>query len=344
MAVNPPGVPTPFQQVLARREWRAELEREYGVISERLQGAYNRVLPTLRTAVNDLNAQLGAAYAANGELSPQMVREMRAYVALLERVDAELRDFAVVARNIGAEAQQMALPLGLQTAESLVGAQLGNAAQLLGSVYMRPDPNALANLISIVDSQAFRERAGAFGVNAAQNVSDVILSLVAQGKGSDTIARAMETWLGVPYAWAENSVRTATLYSYRLASHASYRANERVVQGWVWQATLDSRTCVSCLSMHGTRHSNDETLNDHHRGRCTPIPVVIGTTWADNMQSGETWFNAQSEGDQRAIMGNRMYEAYRGGQFAFGDLSRTYEDAVYGTMRRAATLGELGVR
>jgi len=106
-------------------------------------------------------------------------------------------------------------------------------------------------------------------------------------------------------------------------------------------AALDGRTCMSCVAQHGTRHTNDEELNDHHRGRCTPAPIVVGTRLYDGMQTGPDWFNAQPEADQRRMMGPGMFDAYQRGEFGWGGMSVTYTDAVYGQMRRAATLREL---
>jgi hypothetical protein len=138
--------------------------------------------------------------------------------------------------------------------------------------------------------------------------------------------------------------RTAQAYSYRGASHALYRANDDIVEGWVWIAALDARVCLSCISQHGTFHRNDETLNDHHRGRCTAAARVVGTRLFDGMRTGPEWFDQQPEAVQRSMMGPGMFDAYRRGAFGWPDVSVTYSDAVYGSMRRAATLKELLAR
>jgi hypothetical protein len=144
------------------------------------------------------------------------------------------------------------------------------------------------------------------------------------------------------------TVRTAQIKSYQLANHATYLANDNIVKGWVWHAELGS-ACLACTAEHGTVHELSETLDGHHNCRCAPIPQTV--TYADlgldipetvePTQSGEDWFNEQPAATQRELMGPAKYEAWQDGKFGFGQLSATYDDPVYGQMRREATLGEL---
>lgn len=122
------------------------------------------------------------------------------------------------------------------------------------------------------------------------------------------------------------------VYNFEVENDHTYVANGLLVHN-----------CPSCISMHGTRHTNDEILNDHHRGRCVAIGIVTGSRWADEMETGEQWFARQPDSVQRGIMGKGMHAAYKAGDIDFGKLSTTYNDPVYGEMRRAATLKELGI-
>jgi hypothetical protein len=146
--------------------------------------------------------------------------------------------------------------------------------------------------------------------------------------------------LGVGLTDAVRMTRTLNLYTYREASRANYAANSDIVEGWYWLAKLDDRTCVSCVAQHGTQHPLTETLNDHHNGRCAPIPAIKGLP-SPIEQTGEQWFEGLSEAEQRRIMGDKKWEALRDGKFALGDVTGTYDDPVYGPMRRARTLKEL---
>jgi hypothetical protein len=151
--------------------------------------------------------------------------------------------------------------------------------------------------------------------------------------------------------WAITTARTASLWSYRAATHANYLTNSDVVQGWYWYAFLgDGRACMSCVAKHGSFHPVTEVLADHHRGRCTAIPATVsyaalGIDGIDEpkleIESGEAWFRKQPSEAQRQMMGKGKYAAWKEGKFDFQDLSVPYQDDVYGTMIREATLAEL---
>lgn len=334
------GQTSPLAMVAGRRDWRLELERNYQPLSRRLQDAYRRLTPGIERAIGTLSDEIQGMIERGEEFSPQALRDMTTYQQLLTRIQVEMRDFGAVVRQVGAEAQTQMLQLGLDSALDAVTAQVGNA-QVLASVWMRPDPAALQNIVNYAESEAFTARMRAFGDNAAQSFADTMLGLTAQGQNPRAIARGMTQWLSIPYTWAENSTRTMQLYSYRFSNHAAYAANPRVVTGWMWRAALDLRTCMSCVRQHGSIHPTSEMLRDHHRGRCGPVPIVRGATWQYDVEGGEDWFNRQPASVQRRMMGPGMYSAWRRNEFAFSDLSRPYTDDVYGEMLRAATLGEL---
>ena len=82
-------------------------------------------------------------------------------------------------------------------------------------------------------------------------------------------------------------------------------------------------------------------MNDHHRGRCTSVVQVVGRSLS--VVTGEQWFAAQSPERQRLIAGEANYNALQAGAVRLGDFPQEYEDDVFGTMLREASLqGILG--
>lgn len=133
-------------------------------------------------------------------------------------------------------------------------------------------------------------------------------------------------------ARANNIARTEMLDAYRSSALETRKRNRSVLRGWTWMATLDHRTCGSCLAQHGSFHPVGEPGPlDHQQGRCTAITVT--KTWADlgfdapepapvNLPDAEAWFNAQPVAVQRSILGPTRLELYRNGQLSFSDLSK----------------------
>jgi SPP1 gp7 family putative phage head morphogenesis protein len=173
-----------------------------------------------------------------------------------------------------------------------------------------------------------------------QATIDAILEGVRLGRNPRVIADAVRKMFGRGLADALRFVRTAQLWAYREANRASMVANQDVLEGWVWSAAFDERTCMSCVVMHGTIHPVDEALNDHHNGRCVAIPLVIGFPNPVE-QTGLQWFEQQSEATQRALMGPGKYDAWRSGSIRLDQLTEERRDDVYGLMRVEPSLKSL---
>lgn len=335
-----PSTPPP----LRRTNWPARLRRANADLSTRIASAYARHRAVLNAEAERVAAALLAAQT-NITLTTGGVQSLAAFTRWRAAVEAELGQFGTSLYTLSQEAAQEGVTLGLTAAADMVGAQLGAAELSVMARWRGPDPRALTALRNIVDGPAFREAVGRFGEAAGERAADVLLVGVSQGMNPRAIGRLLRNFVAnVPPAWAETTARTAQLYSYRAASHESYRANGDIVKGWVWWASLDTRTCTSCIAQHGSRHTNDETLNDHHRGRCTPLPIVTGTTWAERVQTGPEWFDTLSPADQRRTMGGSRYAAYTGGTWEWTGASVAKDSDIYGPMLVEATLAEMGIR
>lgn len=331
----------PLDTIILRGDWRRRIVRENEALARRLQAAYERTLPRLRAEIDSLNQRMAELYEINGGLNAQEVRGLRQWTSLMAAIETENRDFAVIARNETAQGQRDAIRAGASAAQEMAQSTSGRLGPALAAAWNRPDPAALERLINYVDGPALRAEFTQFGTRAAEQFADVVLAAVAQGKNPLALARIMELWLSVPYAQAENIARTTQLWSYRSATHAAYRVNSEVVIGWLWYSAADDRSCISCWSQHGSVHPVNEILDDHHRGRCVPVPIVRGTRWADDFESGPARFEALAGDRQRRIMGPGMHAAWRAGAVNWRDFSRSYQDNVFGEMLRAASLREL---
>jgi hypothetical protein len=328
---------------LSRVNWPRRLARMNAELSTRIGEAYARHRAMLNAEAERVAASLLAAQT-NITLTTGGVQSLAAFTRWRSAVEAELGEFSNAMRGITQQAIGDGAALGARAAADMVAAQLGNREGALMAAWNNPDPRAFAKLRDIVDAPAFRDAANRFGEAAGERAADVLLVGVSQGMNPREIGRLLRNFVGnVPLAWADTTARTAQLNAYRAASHESFRANADLVGGWVWWASLSTRTCTACISQHGTKHTNDEQLNDHHRGRCCALPVVRGTTWAEEVQTGPEWFAQQSAADQRKIMGRGRFDAYQSGKFDWSKTSTLHNDPIYGPMLRETTLKDLGL-
>lgn len=130
---------------------------------------------------------------------------------------------------------------------------------------------------------------------------------------------------------ALNIARTETLDAYRAASAYAHNTWPDVVDGWVWLATLDARTCVSCLAQNGSVHPIDQPGPlDHQQGRCARMPKT--KSWAelgfdgidepaDDVPDARGWFAVQPRATQLQIMGPGRLDAFDRGQIGWDDMS-----------------------
>lgn len=283
------------------------------------------------------------------ERSPEQIRNLRRLVALREQAQGRLQDFAQSAASSVRESAEREVARGLGDSETVVRRYFTTTEgrRLFNATFSRLGAAQVETLLGFLGpasplTQSLRTR---LGPAVADRLMRKLVDGLALGRNPNDIARLARNELGVGLTWALTTVRSANLWAYRNASSANYRANRDVVSGWIWWAELGPRTCMSCISQHGTEHELSEELRDHHRGRCTPIPLVplaqqFGLSMPD-VQSGETWFRRQSEARQVAMMGPGKWQAWQAGAFDFAQLSAPYSDPIYGIMRREATLQEL---
>jgi hypothetical protein len=158
------------------------------------------------------------------------------------------------------------------------------------------------------------------GVAAGQNPRVAARRMIKQTRG------AFDG--GLPRA--QNIARTEMIDAYRDSARVSRETNP-AVNGWIWFATLDSRTCGSCLAQAGSEHPKSEHgPDDHQQGRCVAIPKTF--TWKElgldipepkhvAKQDGKAWFDKQPAKVQREILGPSRLDAYQSGKIEFSDLS-----------------------
>lgn len=328
----------PRELIRNRAGWRQRLATEERQSVDRLLGAYQRTSARLQGEIDLMFAELRERQERGEDVTITQIRGFRTYRDLLTRIETEMQAFGAIVQDEMGATSERTIQLGLDAGFSLAVQSAGDAGTVLAQGWIEPDPAAVRNVIGYVDSASMRARMSIFGEQSARNFADLIVTGVAQGKNPVALARMASEWFGVPFSWAENTVRTAQIYSYRTATHASYAANSQVVEGWVWQAALDVRTCIACVMKHGTFYRNDQMLNDHHRGRCTPLPVVRGSTWRENYETGAEWIRRQPEVAQAAQFRNgALYRDWKRGVIGDAELIDTYSDPVYGEMIRQAS-------
>jgi len=210
-------------------------------------------------------------------------------------------------------------------------------------------PNSVDFATSFVDSAAWIAKMEGWGVGYSNLTRDVIINGISNGWSPYKTAQEMRKHAeNIPVHAADNLMRTLQLTSYREASAAMELVNGQYLRGKIRIATLDQKTCLSCIELHGTPLEVGERVDDHYRGRCSEFYQVLGgpdypdTMQADSkpgqrnfvpFQTGEQWFNSLSPERQAAqasfLKNPAKFKAFNSG-VPLSDFVGDHIDPVFG--------------
>lgn len=314
-----------------------------------------------------------------GDALPQnWFYQNRFYTNLLSQVKVELEKYAGYAEAETLKLRTEAILFGLDDAEALTYAALGQIPAELNLSWNRLNVHAVERMVGITQpGTPLHALFSLFGVEGLQAATTVLQDALILGQGPRAVARALRDALGISLTRALTISRTEILRAYRIANLAGYRENPHLVKQWRWMATLDGRTCASCFAMHGKLFDMGVPFESHPNCRCTPCAETyswreIGERYGldlsklDEQQTetiaslmakgyseqdarsyllrtmtGEKAFGTLDAETQKAILGKAKYLAWKDGKFEFSDLSVRTSDPVWGAGRKVASLREL---
>jgi len=337
--------------------FRGEIDDRVLDATDRLVRSYARIQGQLVLEIDSLLADIAARRVAGKSIAKAQVRKLERYQRLIEETGRQLTLYGGVVEDEVLTGQLDMAELAVRQAPELLAVRLAEVPErvrnsILATFGRMPAEAVTAMVGALQEGSPLLPVLARFGPEHAMRFQELLLTGLASGKNPRTVARELRNGLGVPLTDALRITRTEMLRAHRMATHASYRANSHVVSGWTWFAALDDKTCMACVAMHGTKHGNDETLDDHPNGRCVAIPDTV--SFADlgfqgidevvpELESGEDWFARQPESVQRDMMGPSKFEAWQDGAVSLSDLAVRREDPDWGGMVTEASLKELGV-
>lgn len=284
-------------------------------------------------------------------LTRHQVMELARYRRLTEQAETMLGDYAAaVGERTRAESMAAAADALEQTVDQLLP-ELAAASGLrwehveaLQREWARMDPDAVRELIAAMqDGSPLRTQTLAdLPDEVMERVEDTLATGIAAGWSEGRLVETMrlEAW-GYAKWRAERIVRTEIYRAHRAATIAGYRANSDIVVGWRWHSALDTRTCLSCVALHGTLFPLSESLDDHPRGRCVALPEL--KSWAELGLPGDLpewgagqegdgirWFEGLDADAQQFMLGPGKFDAWQRGEFDLRQLTSARWDEDWG--------------
>ena len=322
--------------------------RQERAVAVQLRREYGKVYRALRQQALDVRKQIKAAEAAGQVISPWRMHRLERLQSLQRQALAESYRFADMAAGLITDAEREALLAGQRDGYELLLSALPDDAGVLVPWDRLPVPAIDAMVGVLADgsplSRLLQEALG----DAAQGFMDQLVAGLAAGWNPRKLARVLRDEYGMGLTRALRISRTEILRAYRTATLLEYRQS-RMVLGWERHATQDSRTCMACIMLDGTRYTTEQAMDDHVNGRCAMLPIT--PSWRDlgfdidepdfDRQLAQDWFLEQPDAVQRGMLGPGKYDAWRAGLFGLDDLPKLRRDPVWGDSWVPKSLREL---
>ncbi|UUW88459.1 phage minor head protein [Pimelobacter simplex] len=320
MTTGTPEQPSPYAVEVALAAALAELANAQDAqIAQAWAGAWSEVSADLLDVLTVILSDVGRV---NATAVVRYERFARVLAAIADRLDALATDLGIAITN----------DLG----DVLAQAQTGTVELIAAQRLSRPLPHRevpTAALDAIV--RRTTQQVTSTALPLADETYAIVLGELTRGVAAgdnprQTAARMVsraEDHMNFGRARAQNIARTETLDAYREGERVTQQAHADLLAGWVWAAHLGSRTCRSCLAMHGQVFDLEVPgPNDHPSGRCGRVPVVreddgsVDLSW---LPSAEEHFAGLSVADQKAILGKDGYRAWAAGDFPMESWTKT---------------------
>ena len=230
---------------------------------------------------------------------------------------------------------------------------------LVASNFDRVDPDAIRAIVDKISGDV-RSRSWPLSTQAEAAMRSTLVKGVAVGQHPTAAAREMVARVRGDFNGglrrAQVIARTEMLDAHREASRAQQDrlARQGVVTGWTWIATLDHRTCPSCLAMHGTEHPPSVAGPlDHQQGRCDRLPVTA--SWRDLGFEGieeppsivpdaREWFDGLPESQREHIMGRARLALLDSGDITWEDLAQQRRTPGWRPSYAPTPVGDLAIQ
>lgn len=346
-----------FQQRLLRQERRA---------ASQMVRTYQTAWKQLRKQIEGLQAEYDKAIAEGETVSQNWYYRSQRAREIERQIARELDKFSTWSEKLVSQEQKRIIEETLKHTDDMMILGIDERALRLNIMFNRINPRAIEAIVGTTSQNSplfrlFRSLAS----EGSQSAINALRNGIALGYNPRKTARLVREALGTSLNRALTIARTETLRAQRIAANENYRANDNIVKGWRWSADVNSdRTCPACFAMHGTEHPLSENMESHPSCRCAAVSITftyeeLYERWGlnpddgkrldliDNREAvykkynisndklrqfmnGEDAFKSLSPEEQRSILGNTRWLAWKDGKLEFSNFVKTTYSPEYG--------------
>lgn len=306
--------------------------------------AYGASWTRVEQRVSQLWQEVTALREAGEAVPPVRLMQLDRYLRLQDEITAELRRFAAYADGSVTATQLAAVNMAQEHAPRLIGA-VASDAELAGLEQFVDFAHAPTQAIEALVGYARGNTPLGVLLDAIPNqvngsVRDTLIAGLALGQNPRETARQVRRAFGTGLARALTISRTETLRAYREATRLEYQANDDLLDGWVWSAACDRRTCVTCWALHGRVYKLSRQMPAHPQCRCAMQPMLKKAYRGSyEPQRGAVLFANAAPEVQRSVLGPGAYAEYQRGRVQIENFVSFRRSREWGITVQRASLG-----
>lgn len=339
MAQQPPDV------LRVAEEYQRRLRRRETQAVRTLTTDYARLARRLASEATKLQEDVERLRGRGEAVPPWRVAQLERYRDLMQQTEQELGALGADGERIIRTLQSEGIRLGMDMAEAQLTALVPEGILV---TFNRLPTGALEMMIGFLqDGSPLKLLLDAIGTEAGKRIGELLTEGLALGWNPRKVAAAMRREVGMALTRSLRIARTEMLRAWRKSSIQGYRDQGSLIKGYKRHAQADDRTCIACLLMDGFVYQTEEDFTDHVQGRCAVIPIT--RSWAElgfegiedtnpEWTKGREWFLDQNAGTQRKIVGDAMYEAWKGGEIDLEDMKTLHRSQEWGDSWQQASL------
>lgn len=321
----------------------------------RMIDAYSLISERLKRSSDALLSDLRAAIGAGVDITLSWLVRQQRYRELLEQIEVEIdrysqmvgQEIISLQSTIVARAHEAAFVMMLAS----IGPGPSAALAALRARFNQVPPASLRELVGMLpDGSPLSTQLDAMGEEARRAMAAVLMSGIATGQSSTTIAHGLRSVRGEQLDHALGISSAAAIWAAGMATHLAYTANRDMLSGWVWRSAADRRTCPVCWAQHGRVFPVDQPFASHRNCRCVMVP--LSRSWSDlgfdgipdhrpSMTTGSELFARLPFEQQRFILGPGKHAIYRSGELTLADVVGVKQHPRWGPVLYERSLRDL---
>ena len=303
-----------------------ELAAMESAATQQMANRWLMVRNALDDKINEVAREIASLTEAGKEVTQAWLNEQAYYRALLEQADNQIAKYAGWATKYTEQQVLDSIAMGIDQATGTL-----QATRTSGMTYFKGLPTPQIESIQAItmrDAPLGQLFQNIYPTGVLNNpITDALMSGLSQGMPMRGIAELMSHAVNMPFERSLLIARTEVNRAHRSSSLQTYQEFD---VPYYRRIASRGHACFSCTLLDGTLYSSHQALDDHPNGACQMVPVLDPDDPSTDWEHGDKRFEGMTEAQQRNIMGNNYYDAWKRGDFQLQDAVVIRQNPIWG--------------